>query len=133
MSDLLSDRARILLILDRERAGEANEAIVQACESCLRALDMDKRGYGAQFITESLGDDKHESDARGIMADYYREKGRIKMTHKEILALRQKLELTQAEFCDLIGVSLTTLWRLEKGHEKPSKTLVKLLETIINK
>ena len=52
------------------------------------------------------------------------------MTHKEILALRKKLELTQAEFCDLIGVSLTTLWRLEKGHEKPSKTLVKLLQVI---
>ena len=57
MSDLLSDRARILLILDRERAGEANEAIVQAGESCLRALDMDKRGYGAQFIERSQKDE----------------------------------------------------------------------------
>jgi hypothetical protein len=71
MSDLLSDRARILLILDRERAGEANEAVIVACQASLRALDMDKRGYGAQFITESLGDNKHESDARVIMGDYY--------------------------------------------------------------
>ena len=55
------------------------------------------------------------------------------MTNTEILALRKKLELTQAEFCNLIGVSLTTLWRLEKGHEKPSKTLVKLLAMIIDK
>ena len=71
MSDLLSDRARILLILDRERAGEANEAVIQACQSALNVIDRDPRGYGAQFITESLGDTKHESDARGIMADYY--------------------------------------------------------------
>ena len=53
MSDLLSDRARILLILDRERTGEANEAVIVACQASLRALDMDKRGYGAQFIERS--------------------------------------------------------------------------------
>ena len=55
------------------------------------------------------------------------------MNNKEILALRKNLNETQLLFAERIGVSLTTLWRLEKGHEKPSKTLVKLLETIINK
>ena len=67
MTDLLSDRLRILLIRDRERAGEANEAIVQACESCLRALDMDKRGYGAQFIERSQPDDEQETLRRELL------------------------------------------------------------------
>lgn len=51
-------------------------------------------------------------------------------THTEILALRKTLNETQVLFAKRIGVSLTTLWRLEKGHEKPSKTLVKLMEMI---
>ena len=54
------------------------------------------------------------------------------MNNKEILALRKNLNETQLLFAERIGVSLTTLWRLEKGHEKPSKTLVKLLETIVS-
>ena len=54
------------------------------------------------------------------------------MNNKEILAIRKNLNETQLLFAERIGVSLTTLWRLEKGHEKPSKTLVKLLETIID-
>ena len=62
MSDLLSDRARILLILDRERAGEANQSVIQACQSALNVIDRDPRGFGAQFITESLGDDREGKD-----------------------------------------------------------------------
>ncbi len=53
MRDLLSERVRILLILDRERAGEANTAVIQACESALKVIDTDPRGYAPQFITES--------------------------------------------------------------------------------
>jgi DNA-binding transcriptional regulator YiaG len=51
----------------------------------------------------------------------------------DIKALRKTMQMTQKSFSDLIGVSLTTLWRLEKGHEKPSKTLVKLLGFITQK
>ena len=55
------------------------------------------------------------------------------MNGENIKSMRTAMGMTQLIFSDLIGVSLTTLWRLEKGHEKPSKTLVKLLETIIDK
>ena len=47
-----------------------------------------------------------------------------------IYKIRKNLDMTQKQFAELIGVSLTTLWRLEKEHEKPSKTLIKLLQLI---
>lgn len=43
--------------------------------------------------------------------------------------LRDSLKMTPAEFALLIGVSRTTLWRLETSG-KQSKTLIKLLEVI---
>ena len=55
------------------------------------------------------------------------------MNNNQILALRKSLGETQKSFAERIGVSLTTLWRLEKGHEQASKTLTKLLQVIANK
>ena len=52
------------------------------------------------------------------------------MKNTEILELRKSLGETQKSFAERIGVSLTTLWRLEKGHEPASKTLTKLLQVI---
>lgn len=57
MTDLLSDRARILLLLDRELFGQRNEAVLQACNSALAALDRDPRGYAPQYVVESENED----------------------------------------------------------------------------
>jgi DNA-binding transcriptional regulator YiaG len=44
-------------------------------------------------------------------------------TAKEIKALREELQLTQADFGKRLGVSGNYIWMLEAGKKKPSETL----------
>jgi len=46
------------------------------------------------------------------------------MKPHEILWLRQRLKLTQAQFAKAVGVSFVTVNRWENGHTKPSRLAV---------
>jgi DNA-binding transcriptional regulator YiaG len=53
------------------------------------------------------------------------------MKAEEIKALREKLELSQQEFSERVGVSLGTICRWENGHSTPhSKAHKRALEAI---
>jgi len=48
----------------------------------------------------------------------------------DVKKLRDSLELTQADFADLLGVNQSTVARIERGERPPSKPVLKLLEQI---
>ena len=51
-------------------------------------------------------------------------------TPAEIKDLRVKMGLSQPEFAQLVGASVTTVSRWENGHQSPSRITRKLLDTI---
>jgi len=54
----------------------------------------------------------------------------IGWTPKKIKELRQRLNLSQTAFGDLLGITRIYVYYLEKGVKKPSKTLRLLLDCV---
>lgn len=50
-------------------------------------------------------------------------------TPEQVKDLRLRLEKTQKEFAEMLGVHVVTIIRWEKGNFNPSKMALKLLET----
>lgn len=52
------------------------------------------------------------------------------MEPNEIKRLREKLNKSQEEFAQLVGVSLQTIYRWETGKTKPSRLALKALQEL---
>lgn len=52
------------------------------------------------------------------------------MTKDEIVGLRERLRLTQAEFADALGVAVATVSRWENGHRVASVLAVKAIQRL---
>ena len=48
MTDLMHDRLKVLLVLEREKATEYNVGVIAACDAALRAIDRDPRWINLQ-------------------------------------------------------------------------------------
>jgi DNA-binding transcriptional regulator YiaG len=55
------------------------------------------------------------------------------MTPKEIRRLRQRLELSQSGFAEIVGVTTNTVARWERGEMGLRTTTVKLLEILASR
>lgn len=53
------------------------------------------------------------------------------MTPKELQRLRKKLDLTQAQMADKIGITSNALARLERGERKISEPLSRLVKLLV--
>ena len=49
------------------------------------------------------------------------------LTPSQILTIRQKLHMTQEEFANYIGITMSTISRWENGHSKPTRLATKTL------
>ena len=77
---------------------------------------MKKRDIG-QEVLESIKEIKGGKPARRTVLD----------VPAEIRGIRDKLDLSQAEFAELLGVSKRTLQEWEQGRCKPAGAALKLL------
>lgn len=55
----------------------------------------------------------------------------ILMTPEELLRLRKKLDLTQAQMADKIGITSNALARLERGERKISEPISRLVKLLV--
>lgn len=56
---------------------------------------------------------------------------KVDWTSEDVKDLRLKLEKTQKEFGEMLGVHVVTIIRWESGSFNPSKMAVKLLDSIL--
>jgi putative transcriptional regulator len=77
---------------------------------------MKKRNIG-QEVLESIKEIKRGGAARRTVIN----------VPTEIKAIREKLDVSQAEFAELLGVSKRTLQEWEQGRCKPTGAALKLL------
>lgn len=52
---------------------------------------------------------------------------RVRETDSDVWRLRADLELSQAAMASVLGVSSRTLWSIENGEQKPSRTVARLV------
>jgi putative transcriptional regulator len=77
---------------------------------------MKKRNIG-QEVLESIREIKSGNVARRTIID----------VPSEIKGIREKLDVSQAEFAEMIGISKRTLQEWEQGRCKPTGAALKLL------
>ena len=51
-----------------------------------------------------------------------------RMDKNRVIALRQRLKMTQEQFAEKVGVHRITVWRWEAGEKEPSKFVARELE-----
>ncbi len=85
------------------------------------AKKKNKRGSGGQrrgYTRRSLDERIHDLEAR-IAELKGQAKAKSRFSPEAVLAERQRLDLTAAEYAELVGVSMITIYAWEHGRSRP--------------